>query len=1567
MKLKVSVVLPRGGERDVTLSCDITATVADVARALIRAGLGSDPRFVEIANRRLAPLTLRAGRGDARVLLLDPATPVAVSGLQSGQLIQPVPEFGFPGPAQRIIETAASLEVLNGEQRGVHFSLIAGSNLIGRDQNCRIELLDPSVSRRHAEVRIDPDGAIAVRDLGSANGVLVADEQQPVHRVTGPTTLRLGAVDLRITPGPPSHGAPSLSHRVTHTRSPRVSPHFPVSKRALPAPPTPAEAGRIPMLAMLAPMLMGGAMYAITQSPMSLMMVAFSPVMMIGSWIDGRIGGRRKLIRETGRFERELRGEQTELVALREQEIRVRAAETPTTEEVRVAIEQRDELLWTRRPEHRSFLEVRFGDGTLPSRTEIELPERGEAPRKQWDRVRQLADEFAHVAPVPVIERLDRCGSLGVAGERYWAEGAAASLVLQLVGLHSPHELVLACFAGAEHDETWAWLKWLPHVDPVASPIPGWQIADSEASSVRLITAIEGVLEARKAARGARTVVRSHLDARTRNDEAQGEAVSELPLLPAIVVLVLADGLVDPARLIELAETGPDYGVHLIWVAGDRASLPAACRTFVEVGSGEGRVHFVRSASIVPLSRHEHVESPRAYDLARRLAPVEDTAARVLDESDLPRAVNLRELHTTDLLGGAAPIAQTWADTGSLVSEWQQGRDREPISLAAVVGQGPDGPAVLDLRTHGPHALVGGTTGAGKSEFLQSWIMSMAAKLSPDRLTFLFVDYKGGAAFAECVDLPHSVGLVTDLSPHLVRRALASLRAELRYREELLAAHGAKDLISMERRSAVEAPPVLIIAIDEFAALASDVPEFVHGVLDVAQRGRSLGLHLVMATQRPAGVITDNLRANTNLRVALRMADESDSADVIGVRDAALFAAETPGRGAIKVGPGRIAHFQTGYLGGRPSVEHRAADIEVRSLGFVEGEPWNIPAEPRPPSRSGRQPRDIELLRDGIVEAARALSVTPPRRPWLDELPPLLTLERVEQRIADGATGPIGLRDDPAAQTQHPVRIDFEEAGNVSIIGAGGTGKTSALVTLVAALSAAADRDPVQIYGIDGAGGALGTISSLPTVGAVAPLADAELMHRVLRHLGELIEERGPRYASVRAGGLAAYRDAEPNRREPRVFLLVDGFAAFRQATETLGGAEPPFQLLSEIMMRGRAVGVHVVLTGDRPSVIPASMSASLQRQFVLRLANPHDYGSLGVPADALQAAPPGRALLAGDDREIQFAVAGGADLAEQSAAIEALAAELRDRRIDAAPRIVNAPELQPLSELPATIAGRPVFGIDVRSFEPVVLPPAGLGVIAGPSGAGLSQAALCCVAAVERAAAERGEPLETVLLSFDENGIGASRNWSRVACGAAQVEHVAAELVVALGGQSPARGSAPGGGGVIGGGLVGAGLGGAGLVGAGLGAAGLGGAAGGGGSPELESESGRAAFPAATGARGVIVIERPAEAEGTAALPQLVALVKAARRAGVLVLCEFETGTASAIWDLYQALKQPKWGLSLQPDQHESQSPFREDLGRVRRADFPPGRGFAVENGRAIPVHVALPDPAALREAMPV
>nr|WP_245190231.1 FtsK/SpoIIIE domain-containing protein [Leucobacter exalbidus] len=1627
--------LPDGGTHDVTLACDVTATVADLARTLIRAGLAADPLLGRIAAERLRPVTIRgSSTATAPPVLLDPGSPVAGSGLQSGWTIEPVAEFGG-APAERLVTPAGYLEVLTGSQAGALFSLVPGMNLVGRDPGSRAHLKDPSVSRRHAAIECGTDGETRLHDLGSANGTRVAlpenagagagagggvgdhgaDEKnrEGGHarnsdnsagvRLRGPTELQVGDVVLKFTPGPPPQILPThtmsarvLPHRALHTRSPRIDPVFPQTNRQLPAPPPATQTTRIPTLALIAPVIMGGVLFLVTGQALMLMMMAFTPVMMLGSWVDGAVTKRRKQRRAGQRFRAALAAERTELEALLEQEIAVRGTETPTVPEIADAMSARSGLLWARRPEHGAFLEARLGEGELPSRTTLTAPARGDGPHEDWAEVRALETEFATAHPVPVLERFDRCGSIGVAGDPVYASGLARSLVLQLAGLHSPEELVLACFAGGGRagggtitGAPWEWLKWLPHSSPVTSPIGAWQLADDEASTTRLLIAIEALIEGRSGAVPG-SGVRSHLAADTRNDEGRGEAVKSLRPLPAVVALVLADGAAPDAatlsRLIGVAEAGPDVGVHLIWVARSRAELPAACRTFVDLDRAGSTVGFVRTGTRVALSRAEFVDLPVAVQLARTLAPVEDAAARALDESDLPKQVALRELHPIDLATGPAPILRAWQ--GTLASNWVRGSERDEVSLAAPVGQGPAGPAMIDLRRHGPHALVGGTTGSGKSEFLQTWIMSLAALISPDRLTYLLVDYKGGAAFAECVDLPHTVGLVTDLSPHLVRRALTSLRAELRYREELLAEHGAKDLATMERRSDPAAPPALVIVIDEFAALASDVPEFVEGVVDVAQRGRSLGLHLILATQRPAGVIKDNLRANTNLRVALRMADEADSSDVIGVKDAAFFAAETPGRGAIKVGPGRIAHFQTGYLGGRATERAPVPTLEIRSLGFAEGEPWAVPPEPggrrlaealnAAPDHAVRAkpPRDIERLRDNLVAAAHEAGVAAPRKPWLDELPRVLGLAGLAElrpagtADAAGSAGSlssaersdavaIGLSDLPELQAQQPVMIDLEHTGNVAIIGASGTGKTSALITLAQALSAQAMDHPVELYGIDAGGGALDAIRSLPTVGAVVPLADTELTGRVLRRVLDALTERASRFAAARCNGLAAYRRTAT---ASRIVLLIDGFAALRQAAEAPAGPHTQLQQLTDIMATGRAAGVHVIMTCDRPGAIPTALAASVQEQYVLRLANPADYGYFAGAAEMLDGAGPGRAVLVGGAQhtagaagssgapgvpgtsgrrrgpqltELQFALAGGEpELRAQTRAVETLAEQLRHAQLPPVAEVRKAPTFIALNDLAASIGDRPTYGIDTSDLAPITLPTRGLGVIAGPSGAGLSTAAATCAIAAARGARARGETTELILLTLTDDGLRRRGIWDRIAHEEDAVRDLARELTIRLGGKPP-RGPQllPG------------------LIGGPVDA--VHGAEAPGAVPDLVPDP--ASPTPAPVSRPVIVIERASTAEGTEALAELVALVKTARRADALVLVEFEQGTGGAIWDLFAALKQPTWGLALQPDEGESQSPFREHLGRVKRADFPPGRGFAIEGGRATPVHVAI------------
>lgn len=240
MKLRLTLIQAEVGMSDVTLSCDVTQTVSETARTLVRANAGADPHLQSIAEERFAPLTL-VGRPTeaAPPVMLDPGATIGASGLQSGWIIEPVAEFGPWRDTERVLSAAGYVEVLSGRQSGVFFSLVLGENLIGRDRGARVHLSDPSVSRRHAsiEVRRGADAGIVLHDLGSANGLVVDGVRVVEHLIEEPCLVQLGEIRLRITPGPPPPAPPHLTHQMLHTRSPRVGPRFAHSERELPAPP----------------------------------------------------------------------------------------------------------------------------------------------------------------------------------------------------------------------------------------------------------------------------------------------------------------------------------------------------------------------------------------------------------------------------------------------------------------------------------------------------------------------------------------------------------------------------------------------------------------------------------------------------------------------------------------------------------------------------------------------------------------------------------------------------------------------------------------------------------------------------------------------------------------------------------------------------------------------------------------------------------------------------------------------------------------------------------------------------------------------------------------------------------------------------------------------------------------------------------------------------------------------------------------------------------------------------------------------------------------------------------
>lgn len=1289
MKLKFTLRRQGGTATDLVAQLDATATVGDLATHLA----ASDPLA---AGKSLSPdRLLSLSLPDKNGVVLDPRQLIVESPLPSGVVIGLAQSSQAYQPTAVGQNASARLRVIAGPDAGTEFSLASGSSVIGRDKDCDVALRDPMVSRRHA--RLNVTDTVEIIDQGSANGVLVGGEVVPRATLRASDVVTVGDTEFQVMA---LHQGRRTDGPVEFIRPPTLQPVHEGQKFEAPEPPEKPKPNRFPVVALMIPLLMGGLLFGISQMSKnsafpitSIVFIALSPLMLLGATIEQRISSRREFRDLVADFESDLEGLVEDVNAEHAVEVARRQAEHPSAAECVDAVLQRGPLLWSRRRDVTAFGAVRIGLGEQDSRSVVELPRRNKAPHDLLVRLREAVAPLHTVRDVPITADLQE-SALGIAGPRASMLSCSRAVLVELAALHSPAELVVTGVFSSDTAADWDWLKWLPHTSSAHSPVVGRHLTSSPAPAMALVAELENLI-------------------RERDERFDG---------PSLLFVVESGAAVEHPRVVDLAEQGASRGVHVLWLANQVGQLPAACKVFVDVApaSTDGSVGFVVRGEAVSPVRLEFVDASVAETVARSMAPVIDIGARIDDDSDLPRAVSQFALLGRRLGSEANEVIERWLQNSSVLTGPMAPVPvpRKAGTLRAVLGQSVDGPHALDLRADGPHALVGGTTGAGKSELLQSWILSLAAAYSPERVTFLLVDYKGGSAFSDCVDLPHTIGLVTDLSPHMVRRALVSLSAELRYREELLAEHGAKDLVELESHGVVEAPPSLIIVVDEFAALVKEVPEFVDGVVNVAQRGRSLGLHLILATQRPAGVIKDNLRANTNLRVALRMADEDDSKDVLGSDAAAAFDPSIPGRAMSKSGPRSLVPFQTAYAGGWTSEAPELPDVVVEELTLGVATRW----EPRVeivPAPKDRDATDIKLLARTIRSANELAQLPTPRKAWLPELRTTYDIAMLRSpRRDDELTFAVG--DDPERQRQPDVAFRPDREGNMVVYGTGGSGKSAMLRSIAIAAGFAARGGPCHVYGLDFGARGLSMLEQLPHVGSVIGGADHERVARLLTWLRGLVDERALRYSQVNAATITDYRRISGSAAEARILVLVDGIAAFRQSYETIDKARY-LDLLTALASEGRPVGVHFVFSSDQRSGLHTALASTVQRRIVMRLASEDDYAMLGVPHDVLTAAtPPGRALDQG--QEIQVAVLGdNPDVVEQSAQIAAFGSALRDVGVAEAPPIRSLADDIALTTLTPTRPGTVPLGVESASLGPIGIDARGCFLLTGPPASGRS------------------------------------------------------------------------------------------------------------------------------------------------------------------------------------------------------------------------------------------------------
>ncbi|MFD7664092.1 FtsK/SpoIIIE domain-containing protein [Streptomyces sp. NPDC059788] len=1087
--------------------------------------------------------------------------------------------------------------------------------------------------------------------------------------------LRMGEFLLRVAEPTEADAAVTASEDGAHldfNRPPRIVPPLVPERFTLPSPPVPPPRRTIPLLVVIAPMFMGIGMVVFLHSYFYLMFAFFSPVLAIGNYISSRRSGWRDFLTSVANYRARRASLEQDVKGMVERERGLRVAAGPDPAAAGMWAVGPGARLWERRRGHPDHLLLRVGTVRQASLLTIEDSSREDNHRSvNW----QIPD-----MPIGV----DLCGDgvVGISGETDAARALARWTVAQAAILHSPRDVRITVLTDAAGAPAWEWVRWLPHARPgeggVTAPPTGGPTVTVGNDPETVANRVSELVSA----------IRSR--ARSRESAMGGALLAEPDL---VVVLDGARRLRDVPGVVQVLKEGPSVRVFLICLDQEERMLPEECVTVCSVGAREVTLRRTGSADLTGI-RADLVDTGWCERIARSLAPVRDVTP---DGSDgLPDRVKL-----LDLLGLEPPQA------GELAARWT----KRPASTGVLLGAGYTGPVTFDLVKDGPHGLIAGTTGAGKSELLQTLVASLAAVNRPDEMTFVLVDYKGGSAFAGCERLPHVLGMVTDLDSHLVERALTSLTAELTRRERLLADAGAKDHTeyrAMRRRDPAMAPlPRLLLIIDEFATLARDVPEFVPGLVGIAQRGRSLGLHLLLATQRPAGVVTADIRANTNLRISLRVTDALDSQDVLEVNDAVSISSETPGRALARIGHRSVLPFQTAFVGavrdgaqatspdagdpgqvGQPGPKADAdvwtSELTWSLLGRTAAEPVEETSDLFDAIQEAMEdrdaPTDLTALVDAVQEAAADLDIERQPSPWLPALPHAVSLSELPERPdpADGRLAPVpwGLADLPGAQRQEPMELDLTRFGHLYVLGTPRSGRSQVLRTIGGALARRHSSADVHLYGIDAAGGALAPLAALPHCGAVVPRADLERLGRLLSRLTAEMSARQELLTSHGAANLTELRALlQPAERPAHIVVLIDGWDSLAALLGDHDGGRP-VQELTALIREGAPMGLHVIATSER-ALMTGKVASLNDERLLLRLTDRNEYSLAGVPPKQVPAVvPQGRGWRGGSATEVQVALLGeraegpvtGRDQAEALKRIGERA-EQRDRNVPAARR----------------------------------------------------------------------------------------------------------------------------------------------------------------------------------------------------------------------------------------------------------------------------------------------------------
>lgn len=1143
---------------------------------------------------------------------------------------------------------------------------------IGRAEGNDVSIGLPFISGRHFQLRIT-DGMVRVEDTDSRNGLYLNGQRikaaslKPgdelniltvrIHMVNNTLQFENVGDSLKINTASRPQAAPQPAQQqkyLRHRLSPRIQDQLPQEPIILDRPPKKGQEYH-PSGSRLASMISMGAMAGSTlMMGMASPALAFARTVSLASSVYNMVAGskmdkqRREQMEAYNRQREEeyrtyIEAQRARIMAVAAEQRRILSEENPEPAKCLTMAENTARQLWERMTTDRDFLDVRMGMGyedlCVPIKNYAENRGLMLEDDELEDLCNTIAEENKVVDYVPARLAMRTTPTVGIVGNRDRVVHLVRNMLVSLTAHHCPNDVQLVGIFDNSERSRWAAMRWLPHIWDNSHQFR--YLAFDKDRAHHLCEILYDQLKRRMGAGG--------------EDSARKRPAP----IPHYVVILGSRELVEGEPLLELLTSNdPQLGVTTLFLFDDLYYLPRECGFFVDMTEEHPSAYSKQLANRRSVfSRDPSVSNTQFNAYARRLAAIELKEDR--KQNALPGSISFME-----------GLGVENVEDLNVLQRWRSHHVNDSLSTPiGVMATGKHFHLDVHYRAHGAHGLLAGTTGSGKSELLRTWILSMAVNYHPYEVNFVIIDYKGGGMANKLDTLPHVVGKITNIDSN-INRTLVSLKREAKRRMKLLESYPGVDDVDQYMQlyysgKTTEPMPHLLIVSDEFAELKKEEPEFMKELNTLARVGRSVGIHLLLATQRPTGLVDDQIDSNSRFRICMKVNSIQDSKDIIKKPDAAAITQR--GRAYVRIGEDELYELFQSYWSGAEYAPEQTRSKQISnqvSIVDVSGERIQPGAAKKKVPVGGDQ---LTAIVNYIMQQCALVGIQPLEGPWKPELPTVLSLLELEADVRFNGTGwsegtgnlavPIGMYDRPSMQEQGIQYMDFTAVPHFGIYGGPGAGKTTLLKTVILSLALQFSPADVNLYILDFGGRSLGMFGQLPHTAMVIQEDQEEQLWKFATWIRGEMSRRKKCFEKAKAANFDQYRRQKQDM--PAIFVVVDNLLRMTTLYEKTDA------LMQELSMIGADCGVHLLFTSNNINKTSMNLRTNVAGSIALRMTDRSDYRTAvaELPEGCGYPAVPGRALIRDTDvAEVQTAIfLHSENDGENQAALETLVAKMKD------------------------------------------------------------------------------------------------------------------------------------------------------------------------------------------------------------------------------------------------------------------------------------------------------------------